>query len=85
MRNIPIVAIATLLAFAPLTANAKNEGAYKTWDQYSDILTQKGQNREPGPDGTFQGKPVVKGPANWHAQSDSSTTGSSTGEGGQEK
>lgn len=85
MRKFPIVAIAALLLFAPVTANAKNDGADKTWDQYSDLLTRKGQNWEPGPDGTFQGKPVVKGPANWHAQAGASSTGSSTGEAGQER
>ncbi len=85
MRKFPIAVIAAMLLLVPVTANAKNEGIDKTWDQYSDLLTQKGQNREPGPDGTFQGKPVVKGPANWHVQSGTSSTGSSTGEAGHEK
>ncbi len=49
MSKLQIVAIAAMLAIVPATANAKSEGSDKTWDQYSDLLTQKGQNREPGP------------------------------------
>ena len=85
MSKLQIVAIASLLAIVPAAANAKNEGPDKTWDQYSDLLTQKGQNREPGPNGTFQGKPVVKGPANWHTQSGTSSSGASTGEAGSDR
>lgn len=62
------VAIATLLAIAPAVAKedkAANAQQSEIWNENKKMLEQEGQNREPGEDGMFQGKPVVQGPAKW--------------------
>ncbi len=89
------VALAAALAIAPAMAKEKNKNALKGQEsQQSDILKQEGQNREPLGDGTFQGKPVVEGPADWHkggsadagsassSGANSSASGASSGEAG---
>lgn len=80
------IAAALLLAALPATAKDKTTKHMKSdlTPEQSQILKQEGQNREPGEGGTFQGKPVVEGPANWksvHAGS-SASTGTSSGEAG---
>jgi hypothetical protein len=82
-----IIAAASLLAVAPAVDKDKASGGDSTWNENKKMLQQEGQNREPGPNGTFQGKPVVAGPADWHSKlgsaSDSdASAGASSGEGG---
>lgn len=82
-------AIAGMLAVVPALAADKDAGMdTKGASDFSEILKQEGQNREPGEDGTFQGKPVVEGPADWsHIRADTaggSASGASSGEAGQE-
>lgn len=83
------VAVAALMAAVPAIAqDAAKDDQRQVWAENQEMLEQEGQNREPGPDGTFQGKPVVEGPADWKGKvgsasdDDSATTGSSTGESG---
>jgi hypothetical protein len=87
------VAIAAVLAIAPAAmAKEKEKKALKSEgsQQMSEILKQEGQNREPLGDGTFQGKPVVEGPADWSkggsgsASSGGADTGASSGASGGE-
>ena len=61
------VAAAVLLAVAPAMAKEKTTKHMKSdlSQEQSEMLKTEGQNREPGENGTFQGKPVVEGPANW--------------------
>lgn len=80
------VAAAVLLVVAPAMAKDKSKKNMKSDlpQEQSEMLKTEGQNREPGDNGTFQGKPVVEGPANWksvHAGS-SASSGSSSGEAG---
>jgi hypothetical protein len=73
------VALAALLSAAP--AIAKDKQSLKGSDaQQSSAMDQENANRTQNPDGTFQGKPVVQGPADWHNSSASS--GASSGESG---
>ena len=78
------LALSTLLVSAP--ALAKSDAAKLKSTQgmsQSEMLKTPGQNREPGDNGTFQGKPVVEGPAHWpKVISDNASSGSSTGEAG---
>lgn len=86
-------AIATMLAAVPAFAADKaamDEANTQSSSEFSEVLNQEGQNREPGDNG-FQGKPVVEGPAEWtdvHASGSSDTgsaaSGESTGEAGLE-
>lgn len=72
---------AALAAFAltvPALAADKKASSLKNQESSA----QENANREKNDDGTFQGKPVVQGPANWN---DSASTGSSSGEAGAEK
>jgi hypothetical protein len=90
MRRIILTTIGLLLAAAPVAALDKSGNAKDdVWEQNSKLLKQEGQNREPGEDGTFQGKPVVQGPADWSgiaaSRSDSGTTGTSAGEAGSDR
>ncbi|HEX2841085.1 hypothetical protein [Hyphomicrobium sp.] len=80
------VALAALLGASPALAKdkqpLKSEGAGQ-----SSAMTDENANRLQNEDGTFQGKPVVKGPANWHSASSgssgsSASSGGSTGEAG---
>jgi hypothetical protein len=86
IRILTGAALALALAVAPAMAISKSESKMKNQESNnaSDILKQEGQNREPGPDGTFQGKPVVQGPADWSksGSADSSSSGASSGESG---
>ena len=86
-------AIATMLAAIPAFAADEagmDEANAQSSSEFSEILNQEGQNREPGENG-FQGKPVVEGPADWsnvHASGSSdagsAASGESTGEAGLE-
>ncbi len=78
MKKIMIgVALATLLGATPAAlAKDKATKPLKGADQSS---MDENANRHKDADGTFQGKPVVQGPANWHS---SASTGASTGEAG---
>jgi hypothetical protein len=83
------VATAVLLAAVPAVAKekaAKATGGDRVWNENKELLEQEGQNREPGPDGTFQGKPVVAGPADWHSKmGGDASAGASSGEAGSAK
>ena len=78
------LALSTLLVSAPALAKTdatKHKNAPEMTQ--SEMLKTPGQNREPGDNGTFQGKPVVEGPAHWpKVISDNASSGSSTGEAG---
>jgi hypothetical protein len=81
------IALATLMAVVPAVAKEKGAkmGDDKVWNENKKMLQQEGQNREPGEDGMFQGKPVVQGPANWHGKVSSggdASAGASSGEAG---
>ena len=81
-------ALGLILSAALITAPAmaKDSAHMKSslTKEQSAMINSKGQNREPGENGTFQGKPVVEGPANWHsaAPSDGGSSGASSGEAG---
>ncbi|WP_072392514.1 hypothetical protein [Hyphomicrobium sp. CS1GBMeth3] len=85
------IAIASMMAVYPVHAQeAQSAGESKIWDENKEMLEQQAQNREPGDDGDFQGKPVVKGPADWHGKvgsvsEGSATTGASSGEAGSDQ
>jgi hypothetical protein len=75
-------ALAALLSAAP--AIAKDKQSLKSTEPHqSSAMAQENANRTQNPDGTFQGKPVVQGPADWHNSSASS--GASSGEAGSGK
>lgn len=80
------VAAAVLLAVAPAMAKEKTTKHMKSdlSQEQSEMLKTEGQNREPGENGTFQGKPVVEGPANWKSAhtGSSASSGSSSGDAG---
>jgi hypothetical protein len=87
LRVLMGVALAAVMAAAPAVAKSKSESGMK-----SESSQKSFNNREPGPDGTLQGKPVVAGPADWTkgtsanaGSSDSSSTGASSGEAGSAK
>lgn len=87
MRNLLVgVALVALLGASPALAKEKqtlkSEGAGQ-----SSAMSEENANRLQNEDGTFQGKPVVKGPANWHnanagSSGSSASSGASTGEAG---
>lgn len=80
MKNLMIcVALAALLGATP-AAMAKDSPTKALKDQGADSTSMENANRHQNDDGTFQGKPVVQGPANWH--SGSASTGASSGEAG---
>lgn len=83
-KVITAIAAATVLAIVPAAAKDKSakSGGDKVWNENKELLQQEGQNREPGPDGTFQGKPVVQGPADWHSKMGGASSGASSGEAG---
>lgn len=80
MRDLMMgIALVAVLGAAPAIAAEK---AHK-----STSISQEDQNRFQNDDGTFQGKPVVQGPASWHnmepgALGSSSSSGGSSGESG---
>jgi hypothetical protein len=76
------IALAALLGAAP--ALAKDKRAKAMDDEAGagkSAATQEDANRLQNEDGTFQGKPVVQGPADWS----SAASGASTGEAGSHK
>jgi hypothetical protein len=80
MKTLVIGAVlAALLSAAPAIAKDKQSLKGKE-PQQSSAMDQENANRTQNPDGTFQGKPVVQGPADWHNSSASS--GASSGEAG---
>lgn len=79
MRNLIVgVALAAALCASPVIAKEK---AMKEGAQPSSAV-QENQNRLQNKDGTFQGKPVVQGPAHWTNGPDTASSGSSSGESG---
>ncbi|MBX9862244.1 MAG: hypothetical protein K2Y42_05775 [Hyphomicrobium sp.] len=60
-----LILSAALITAPAMAKDAAHMKSSLTKEQ-SDMINSKGQNREPGANGTFQGKPVVEGPANWH-------------------
>ncbi len=87
MRNLLVgVALVALLGASPALAKDKQSLKSESSGQ-SSAMTDENANRLQNEDGTFQGKPVVKGPANWHSANagssgSSASTGGSTGEAG---
>jgi hypothetical protein len=80
MKNLMIgVALATLLGATP-AAMAKDTSTKALKSQGAAASSMENANRHQNDDGTFQGKPVVQGPANWH--DGSASTGASSGEAG---
>lgn len=87
MRNLLVgVALVALLGASPALAKEKQTLKSERAGQ-SSAMTDENANRLQNEDGTFQGKPVVKGPANWKSANkgssgSSATSGASTGEAG---
>lgn len=72
------IALATAMAASPALAKSKSD-ASMGGDTKKSAASQEDQNREPNADGTFQGKPVVQGPADWTKGSSASAgSGSSS-------
>ncbi len=81
MRQI-LLGASLIAALAAAPAIAKEKQALKNDAmKQSGSISQENQNREQNPDGTFQGKPVVQGPAHW-TNMDPGATGESSGESG---
>lgn len=80
------VAVALVAAAVAIPATAKNKTTKNEEPAaHSERLQEDKQTREPGEAGTFQGKPVVQGPADWssvHAGGAPASSGASTGEAG---
>ncbi len=74
------IALAALLGAAPAVAKDKASSMKGEGGQQS-ASAEENANRLQNDDGTFQGKPVVQGPANWQSAYPSST-GASSGESG---
>jgi len=70
------LALAATMAASPAFAASKTEKSMSATSMKKSDVSQQDQSREPGPDGTFQGMPVVQGPANWTKGSSASNTGS---------
>ena len=80
-----MMGVALIAALAAAPAIAKEKKALKDEGmKQSSSISQEDQNREQNADGTFQGKPVVQGPAKWTnlESSGSASTGASSGETG---
>jgi hypothetical protein len=71
-----IAALAAAPAIAIEKQALKSEGM-----KQSGSIGPEDQNRFQNPDGTFQGKPVVQGPAHWNNM-EPGATGESSGESG---
>lgn len=85
--NRMIVGAALIAALGASPVIAKDKALKDQGAQKSSSISQEDQNRFQNPDGTFQGKPVVQGPANWKSAasgsgSGSASTGASSGESG---
>jgi hypothetical protein len=76
------VAVAALLGATP-AAIAKDKASKSLKSQgMEQSSSEENANRLQNEDGTFQGKPVVQGPAKWNDLNASASSGASTGEGG---
>lgn len=81
MRHLMIgAAIAAVLCASPVFAKDKTHSKV-TGAGSTATVSKQDENRFRNDDGTFQGKPVVEGPAHWK-DAGSASSGSSTGEGG---
>lgn len=83
--NRMIVGAALIAALGASPVIAKDKALKDQGAQKSSSISKEDQNRFQNPDGTFQGKPVVQGPANWKSAasgSGSASTGASSGESG---
>lgn len=72
------IALAALLGAAPVAMARDTAKPLKSQSQSS----MENANRTQNPDGTFQGKPVVQGPAHWQDADRSASSGTSSGESG---
>lgn len=72
------IALAALLGAAPVAMAKDTSMPMKSQSQSS----LENANRMQNPDGTFQGKPVVQGPAHWQDADRSASSGTSSGESG---
>jgi hypothetical protein len=72
------IALAALLGAAPAVAKDKRAKAMDEAGGAQSAAMDENANREKNEDGTFQGKPVVQGPADWS----SAASGASSGEAG---
>lgn len=82
MKNLVIgVALAALLSAAPALAKDKKTNALKGEGAQQSTSTEENANRLQNEDGTFQGKPVVQGPAHWEGVG-AASSGASSGESG---
>ncbi|MGE0023007.1 MAG: hypothetical protein AB7S70_05170 [Hyphomicrobium sp.] len=87
MRHV-ITGLALIAALGAAPAIAKDKKALKqtTTEQSGGAASQENANREMNEDGTFQGKPVVEGPADWSSAaapgSGAASSGASSGEAG---
>jgi hypothetical protein len=81
MRHV-LLGASLIAALAAAPAIAKEKLALKSeGSKQSSSISQEDQNRFQNPDGTFQGKPVVQGPAKW-SNMEPGATGESSGESG---
>lgn len=79
MKKLTIaVALAALVSAAPALAKEKSAKATGEHAAGQSAAVDENANREKNADGTFQGKPVVQGPADWS----SAAAGASSGEAG---
>ena len=84
MRHL-MVCVALVAALGAMPVYAKDKPALKAHSaSTAGAISKEDQNRFRNEDGTFQGKPVVAGPAHWKSASTGSgaSTGASSGEGG---
>lgn len=84
MRRL-MMGVALIAALGAVPVYAKDKPAMKTQAATSaGAVSKEDANRFRNEDGTFQGKPVVEGPAHWKSASSSgsASTGASSGEGG---
>ena len=77
---IAAVAVTALLAAAPTLAK-DNKALKQGGSKESTSVSQEDASRHLDKDGTFQGKPVVQGPADWRGAG-SASSGSSSGDSG---
>ena len=82
MKAMMVAALAATTLFAAVPTMAKDNKALKEHgSRESTSVSQEDANRHLDKDGTFQGKPVVQGPADWSGAG-SASSGSSSGESG---
>jgi hypothetical protein len=75
------IALAALLGATPSMAKDKRAKAMDETGGAKAAAVDENANREKNADGTFQGKPVVQGPADWS----SAAAGASSGEAGSDR